>query len=203
MLDKLQEPIIATFAMVTWAIWKQRNNKLWNSCNLPASDTVYTAMNELYEWIAVKSRRKPDDGKSPNRTECVLWHPPPESFVKCNIDAAFPNGADVTGLEMVLRDDSGGFIGCRSSVYYGKLLVKEGEAMVLVEAINWVRNMGYQKVVFELDSKSVVDAVGRTGEDLSEFASIIARCKLLMTDKPEHTVRFVRRIANELSHTFS
>ncbi|XP_073294606.1 uncharacterized protein [Primulina huaijiensis] len=162
MLDKLQEPIIATFSMVTWAIWKQRNNKLWNSCNLPASDTVYTAMNDLYEWIAVKSRRQPEDGKYPTRTECVLWHPPPESFVKCNIDAAFPNGADVTGLGMVLRNDSGGFIGCRSSVYYGKLDVKEGEAMGLLEAISWGHTMGYQKVVFELDSKSVVDAVGRT-----------------------------------------
>ena len=63
------------------------------------------------------------------------------------------------GLGMVLRDDAGCFLDCSTLKFEGFYNVKEGEAMGLPEALSWVKNMGYQKVVYELDAKMVVYAV--------------------------------------------
>lgn len=57
--------------------------------------------------------------------------------------------------------------------------------------------------VFEPDSKSIVEAVGSSVIDLSEFASIITKCKQLMVINLEFLVRFVRRKTNEIAHVIA
>ncbi|XP_073152301.1 uncharacterized protein [Henckelia pumila] len=109
-------------------------------------------------------------------------------------------GTGVTEFGMVLRDASGVFIGCRSSVFHGRLQVSEGETMSILEALSWVHNLGFQKVIFESDLKIVVDALGSSVNDLSEFASIVSQCKIIMHAYPEFIVRFVPRKANEIAH---
>lgn len=199
-IDKLHEPDIDKFAMVAWAIWKQRNNQLWNSTHLSAANTVFSGLNALYEWISVKFQPSNTAVSSRKSHICELWHPPPATFVKCNVDAAFPAGVGVTGFGMVLRDDAGAFLACRSAVFNGCLPVAEGEAMSFLEALSWVRNLGFQKVVFELDSKCVVDATGSGVHGMTELDMIIAKCKQIMAGNPEFKVRFTRRKANDVAH---
>lgn len=44
---------LSKFAMVLWAIWKQRNSKLWNNQVQSPSRMTRAAHEFLYEWLAV------------------------------------------------------------------------------------------------------------------------------------------------------
>lgn len=58
--------------------------------------------------------------------------------------------------------------------------------MSLLEACCWVRNLGFQKVVFESNLKSVVDVVRSSEIDMTEFAAVIAKCKQLITRSSQY-----------------
>ena len=67
------------------------------------------------------------------------------------------------------------------------------EAIGLREAVQWVLVMGKANVVFEYDAKVVVDAIHAATVDLSEFSTVIAKCKSLLLQGRNYLVQFVRR----------
>ncbi|XVF71518.1 hypothetical protein PTKIN_Ptkin12aG0044200 [Pterospermum kingtungense] len=81
--------------------------------------------------------------------------------------------------------------------------VKECEALTLQEAISWVRSLGYTRVIFEVDSKQVVDALSSLSSDLTEFGVIIECCKSMVLVEPHFKVIFARRGANVAAHALA
>lgn len=53
------------------------------------------------------------------------------------------------------------------------MLVYEGEALALLNAVNWVREFGVQSVTFLSDSEVLIDAVCAVNEGASEFKAIV------------------------------
>jgi ribonuclease HI len=72
--------------------------------------------------------------------------------------------------------------------------------MALKEAVEEALNRGISQVIFESDSKSVVEALVSRRVDLSEFSSIIAHIKSLVTLAPNFEVKFVKRQANTVAY---
>lgn len=97
------------------------------------------------------------------------------------MDAAFPEGARITGLGMCLRDDTGAVRMARTCWHPIKLEVKEGEALGLFEAIQWTISLNLSNVIFEVDSKVVVDNVKSNVLDAIEFGTIIEDCRRLFS----------------------
>lgn len=81
--------------------------------------------------------------------------------------------------------------------------VKEGEAMGLLDAIIWVRNMGLPRMIFESDAKNVVDAVLTSCVDLLEFGCIVQSYKEALRSGSDFSVCFARRQANESAHSLA
>ncbi|KAK6117805.1 hypothetical protein DH2020_048432 [Rehmannia glutinosa] len=114
---------------------------------MPPKATVKTSISFLEEWSAAHLKKTTH---IPNSTICCsYWHPPPNFVLKCNIDAAF------------------------SKSNKGTVGVLEGEGLGLLEALKWMKNLGFSSVIFELDAKGVVDAMKETEFDYSEFGKII------------------------------
>lgn len=82
----------------------------------------------------------------------MQWHPLPPSAVKYNIDAAFFEQQNMTGIGLIIRDDVGAFIACMSLIP-GLVRVQEGEALGLYEGLSWIKDLGFEKVVFKIDAK--------------------------------------------------
>ncbi|KAL8459135.1 hypothetical protein ACS0TY_035719 [Phlomoides rotata] len=80
------------------------------------------------------------------------------------------------------------------------LEVDVGEAMALYEALQWLKNLGLERVKVEVDSKTVAEALTSSTSDLSIFGDYILRCKLFLESRPNISVSFVRRNANVLAH---
>ncbi|KAL8473140.1 hypothetical protein ACS0TY_030102 [Phlomoides rotata] len=63
------------------------------------------------------------------------------------------------GFGMIIHDDKGEFVACRSIVTPGVFRVDEGEAMGMLEALSWVKQLGFEKIIIEIDAKIVYDVL--------------------------------------------
>jgi len=100
---------------------------------------------------------------------------------KCNIDAAFSSQLNRTGLGICIQDYDGTFVLARIVSYPFLVLVDVGEAMGLHSTLQWVGDMQFDSVDFELDSKLTTDAFLSTRNAMSEFGCIISSCRFLFS----------------------
>ncbi|MCI61358.1 replication protein A 70 kDa dna-binding subunit, partial [Trifolium medium] len=71
----------------------------------------------------------------------------------------FYNEANKTSAGWCLRDHTGNFVAAGTYCYEGKCSVTEGESIAVLEAMKDMEQRGITHVIFETDSKSVVDAI--------------------------------------------
>ncbi|KAK2416734.1 protein argonaute [Trifolium repens] len=75
--------------------------------------------------------------------------------------------------------------------------VVEGEAMALAEAMKEMLQRGLSYVVFESDSKIVVDAISSRQSCVSEFSLLISYIQSILSLHNYFEVKYVRRQANK------
>lgn len=88
-LDKVTGLDLSKVCMVAWGIWKQINSQFWSSSIKPPTDTVFSAMQTLYDWIDVKQFVHPTLENNCDLSSCQTWHAPPTTYLKCNINDVF------------------------------------------------------------------------------------------------------------------
>jgi len=113
----------------------------------------------LIEWRNARQIGELPSSRQQTHQDRVRWKRPPNSFVKCNVDASFSEHYSRVGIEMCLRDELGMFIGAKTIWLQPIMPVDIGEALGLLAAMEWVRELEFKKVIFCLDSKGVVDSL--------------------------------------------
>jgi ribonuclease HI len=79
-----------------------------------------------------------------------------------------------------------------------------GEALGMLFALQWVRDLQLLNMDFETDSKTVVDSIYGNKQWVSDFNAIINECRdLLSSDLATSDVRFIRRQVNEVAHSLA
>ncbi|XVE59830.1 hypothetical protein DITRI_Ditri05aG0078200 [Diplodiscus trichospermus] len=104
---------------------------------------------------------------------------------------------------MALRDSGSHAVACRTTTYPALLLVREAEAMCLLEALSWLLSMGFKDVIFETVAQVVVNAIKFPKVDLSEFGSLISSCVSQLNIELSYSVSFVKRQANKVVETLA
>jgi ribonuclease HI len=66
-----------------------------------------------------------------------------------------------------------------------------------------VEHKGFTQVIFETNSKNVVDAIHNLRVGNSEFSSIICNIKNILSLNPNFVAKFVKRQANMVVHTLA
>jgi ribonuclease HI len=134
----------------------------------------------------------------------IMWKKPNSGRYKCNVDAAFSSTFNRTGIGICLCDEEGTFVLAKMVSFPCLHQVEVGEAMGLFEALQWLSDMSFDNVDFELDSKVTCDAFHSRREDISEFGHIIASCKALHPSFFTNSViEFTRRQANAAAHALA
>jgi ribonuclease HI len=78
------------------------------------------------------------------------------------------------------------------------------EAIGLLKATEWARDLRLLNMDFEIDSKTVVDNIDGKQIGVSNFSVIISnRVHLLCTYLINSNVSFIRRQANEVAHNLA
>jgi len=134
----------------------------------------------------------------------VVWQKPSLGHYKCNIDAAFLSNFNRTGIDICIRDEEGTFVLAKMVSFPCLHQVVVGEAMGLFEALQWLSDMSFDNVDYELDSKVTCDIFYARRDDIFEFGHVIASCKALFASFFTHSrVEFTRRQTNASAHALA
>jgi len=175
-LDQQQKKV---FSVTLWSIWKHRNNKVWNNVTETAQAICARAGFLITSWKNAQTIRHhiPQHPATPND---LKWIKPSPRIFKCNVDAAFSQARKRVGIGVCIRDDEGRYVLAKTEWMTPLLDVDLGEALGLLSAMYWVRDLQLGIVDFELDSKTVVDSLYDSKSGVSNFSAVINDCRRLL-----------------------
>ncbi|CAN1819319.1 hypothetical protein LINPERHAP1_LOCUS28680 [Linum perenne] len=157
-----------------WAIWRERNDRVWRHRSSTAERVVEGAKEALEDWSNAQVQRQQPSGAGGDR--CLKWHPPEEGTLKINVDAAVFMPQHHRGIGLCLRDHRGDVFGYKMIHQRGIAPAREVEAMALLEALRWAEDSWLQRVVFECDAKEIVECTLDEEDDDTEFGDAIRQC---------------------------
>ncbi|CAN1775829.1 hypothetical protein LINPERHAP1_LOCUS13455 [Linum perenne] len=169
-LNTWEEEKISKWAAVLWALWRERNQRVWNSEATISSRIVGVGVQLIQEWRDVRKKEVRGGREVGDRSVvCSRWHPPNGQKLKCNVDRGIRVADRRWSRGMIIRDHQGNMVRCRAAWSAGLPEPREGEALALLDVMVWIEEEGFQQVIFEVDSEIVAGAVNGRDEDLSEF----------------------------------
>ncbi|XP_074353016.1 uncharacterized protein LOC141692181 [Apium graveolens] len=133
-------------------------------------------------------------------TADLKWVAPAEGELKLNVDASVVVGSTSFSIGMVLRIHNGQFVEGKNFRCAGHATVIEAETRGLVEALDWAMNIPWKKVTIEIDSMLDVTAICRKVMYHLEVGHNMDRCRAMLEDNRNISLRFIRRQANKAAH---
>nr|XP_029146216.1 uncharacterized protein LOC114924798 [Arachis hypogaea] len=194
-----QEKRVSKLGFLMWEIWKTGNNKLFQQQEVNPRWTICraTALEATY-WKQVEKQQTHKTEIIRRKTNLVKWRPPPENWLKANVDAAFKKDTGTGAIAVVIRNHRGrimlGFSGkiqARSSIM--------AEAQAIRQALIIVNNLQMGRILIESDNLKLVQAI-KSKTDLGEALAIIQDIRILMETSPEKGVTWTPRNENRLAH---
>lgn len=114
----------------------------------------------------------------------AAWSPPPINELKMNSDAAFDEGANVTGLGVVVRD----YWGLPKLIVMKKVVqclhVSVGEAMALLVGLKCALSHDLRPAILESDSKEFVELSNSRSSGQAEVDVFLGELKALLSSLP-------------------
>ncbi|XP_024630414.1 uncharacterized protein [Medicago truncatula] len=175
---------------------------IWNQKHLVAHDICLNVNWFWQKWYAVQDLR--NNGRQQADIDFNMrWQIPEYGRLMCNVDASFHRASDKTGIGCCVRNNAGIFVSALTSWTRPELSPHEGETLGLWQAMSWAFSSGFQNVIFETDSKMLVDAVHSDSAGIPKFYVIVSKIRGLLALHYNFEVKFVRRQANMVAHTLA
>ncbi|KAM6544988.1 hypothetical protein CsatB_025724 [Cannabis sativa] len=202
LLVKCQPVVFEEALMVAWAIWKARNELLWNRNVTRAAEVITTATTVLNQWKTAAANRFSPLPAVVNNTSNHdnNWTAPDAGFLKVNVDGAVFSASGSFGVGGLARDSNGQLIEVFCMHKAGCFQPSLVEAIGVKEALSWIKNKGWEHVTLETDSLVVVQALQSNVVMHSVFGSTITYCLNLLKSLSHVNVCFVKRSANNTAH---
>ncbi|XP_019175764.1 PREDICTED: uncharacterized protein LOC109171089 [Ipomoea nil] len=168
-----------------------RNEAVWDGC-LPLPMVVVRRFTAKWaSWTAAEQQR------ITSRVLCVAPDPAPvvDDGVLCRVDAGFHGPNHVPAYGFVVQEKDGIFVAAGNGPLncpYDPLLA---EAMVLCEALSWLRNNGYSRVSVYNDSLVLVSSLKHASSFRTYFGFVLQACNRLLDQMSRSAVIHVRRDA--------
>jgi len=90
------------------------------------------------------------------------------------------------GYGICFRNSTGVLILGKSGYYYSSTTVLEAETIGLLEVIKEAISIGMQVVRFEIDCKTIPDALSINNIPQNEFGDFISQCKSPLLNRPDY-----------------
>ncbi|XP_058776483.1 uncharacterized protein LOC131650791 [Vicia villosa] len=184
-------------AVMVEALWKNRNDMVWNNEKDEASRLGWLAFHRWQELFTTQQVL----GNNNNLHHALTWSPPEEDWVKCNVDVGFNSLLGTTNRGWCIRGEGGSFIHAGVAWDSRHLSILEAEALALKEAIQDSIALHLDRIIFESDSLTVVMALHSNASGSSEFHHVIRSIRLLLSSFHNFEVKFVKRQANMVAHS--
>jgi len=181
--------------------WKSAISMIISSTTLAGNTTKKTSSNSIRDFTLIKlfnvSVHHP---RAPIIKE-VMWHPPPQSWVKCNIDGAAKGNPGLSAAGGVFRDYEGQFILCFSEPL-GISTSYISEMNGAIRAVETAFHKGWRNLWLETDSSLVVLAFQRDGQIPWSLTNRWKNMKLILRQM-NCMVTHIYREGNEVADTLA
>ena len=133
----------------------------------------------------------------------VCWYKPPMGWIKVNVDAASFQASSESGFGMLARRDDGTFIAAHYVSSLGIFSSTMTELMGVHEALSWVKDQGWSRVIVEMDVIAVFQALCNPVDYVSSFGLLLANCLQLVDEIVVVKFSIVKRTANSIAHVLA
>ncbi|XP_059436347.1 uncharacterized protein LOC132169310 [Corylus avellana] len=133
----------------------------------------------------------------------TIWQPPPMDMVKVNWDAAIDQRNSCVGLGILARDATGQFMvacGIKQRIVVDPTVA---EAIAALHAVIFAKELGFERVIFEGDSLTVMKAINSIGLCESSYGHFVEDVKTYSSDFAMSSFVHVPRGANSAAHTLA
>jgi hypothetical protein len=97
-------------ALLLWQIWAARNDVIWNEAHHTSTSIGRTALDAWQQWQEVHKQPSlsvVQHGQNRVQANNSVWEKPRETWLKCNVDAAFHDRQHITSFACCVRDSRG------------------------------------------------------------------------------------------------
>ncbi|XP_074337025.1 uncharacterized protein LOC141674201 [Apium graveolens] len=181
--------------MVCWALWKARNELVWDQKGREVTEIITSAATVLNQWSNAQDKN----------FDCFLgfitqeegdeqWTLPTQDTIKLNTDAAIFEELNRYSFSLVARNHRGKIVDALAKCHQGTIRPEMAEIMGIREALSWVKTQPGKGFVVETDSLVAVQAIRSSAIKLSYLGRIIEDCKTLLGElkDKEVSLRFIR-----------
>ncbi|RYR36949.1 hypothetical protein Ahy_A09g041891 [Arachis hypogaea] len=102
------EDMIGRIGMLSWEIWKTRNQTIFQNTNSNPNTTIIRIKileSEIREAMQKKEQLRQIQNRSMSRRS-ITWRPPPGDWLKANVDVAYNRSTTEGATAVVIRDNS-------------------------------------------------------------------------------------------------
>jgi hypothetical protein len=101
--------VAGLFAMPTWVLWQNRNNKIWHETHETGRNLGLKARSLWEEWRDMQQVQI-GSSNTAQQQQRYIWEKPRQGWYKCNVDAGFHKELNKTSTVWCLRDRTGSFV---------------------------------------------------------------------------------------------
>uniref|UniRef100_A0A803QGE0 Reverse transcriptase domain-containing protein n=1 Tax=Cannabis sativa TaxID=3483 RepID=A0A803QGE0_CANSA len=201
LMGRVDEIKVAQAGTLCWAIWKARNELVWDQKNRYVEDVVQFALRSLDQWRKAQlNENYPSLNPQFFNKGDELWTKPVTNEIKLNVDAAIFDSSSRFGIGFVVRNSVAELLSVVGLYRPGKPDPAVAEAMGIREALSWLKDKSFNQASVESDSLISVQAIHSSVVMYSGFGLIIQDCKSLLESLNNVSLRFVKRSANRAAH---
>lgn len=131
------------------------------------------------------------------------WSPPQAPYVKINFDAAYNQDLHHSCTGFVIRDECRHVMGCgvKKNLFVSDAFAVE--ALACIQALQFGRDMGFQYIAVEGDSRTLILKTNRKNVDRSEIGTYIAEILCLNLSFISVSFNYAERATNCLAHSLA
>ncbi|KAL4279285.1 hypothetical protein GQ457_03G012310 [Hibiscus cannabinus] len=182
-------------AFTLWAIWFCRNLLIHEGKIQDLESLVTFVRSYKFEFgnFFLNLNR-------PIPSTSVGWKPPPNEWVKINVDACCPLSKDKAFSGAIIRNYKGSVLGSCIKFQHDFSSVFMAEAKAVVHGLSFAAELGFHHVILESDSRSLIQKLNSSADDSSAIRPVVSDIKNLARRFVECIFHFTTRDNNQAAH---
>jgi ribonuclease HI len=193
---------LTQFAGIARRVWLRRNEVVHGGSFLHPTIIMQRATRAAEEFANLLQNNKAE-ARGGRTTECQKWGVPSPGWVKLNWDASIEKEMGRVGYSALVRDERGLVVAAQCKSFSGCLNPVLAEAGAALMAVQMCKSLGFQRVHFEGDTKTVIDDVNSPESDWSSKGMLVEDLKKELQAIPQWRMTSTRREGNKVAHALS
>ncbi|CAN1184265.1 Putative ribonuclease H protein At1g65750 [Linum perenne] len=191
------------FGLICWSLWKTRNERVFSELRLPASSVAA----RIKAWAvivkgAMETNLLPADPGKRYVPIQIAWEPGRQGWVVLNSDGSVLHPSSKAAAGGLIRDELGR---CLMAFSYnlGRCSITRAELRGAVHGLSIAWNLGYRRVLVQMDSAEAIAILEAKGEIDHQHAMEVIQYRELLTRDWTVKIKHIYREANKAADSLA